>query len=143
MTADFVLRPGRADDIGAVLDLWASSAENAHRPDDDATSVENLLARDPDSVVLAEADGELIGSVIIGWDGWRVHLYRLAVRDDWRRRGVGRALIEAGEQRSAEYGARRVDAIVLTDNALGASAWAGLDYAPAEQWTLWQKWLRR
>jgi hypothetical protein len=27
-------------------------------------------------VILAEHDGELIGSIIAGWDGWRCHLYR-------------------------------------------------------------------
>ncbi len=46
-----------------------------------------LLNRDPDAVILAEHDGELIGSIIAGWDDWRCHLYRLAVRPAWRRQG--------------------------------------------------------
>jgi len=30
-----------------------------------------MLDRDPDGVILAEHDGQLIGSIIAGWDGWR------------------------------------------------------------------------
>jgi ribosomal protein S18 acetylase RimI-like enzyme len=80
---------------------------------DTAEAVAALLGRDPDAVILAEHDGVLIGSVIAGWDGWRYHLYRLAVRPGWRRRGVGAALLTAAERRLRDLGATRIDAMVL------------------------------
>jgi ribosomal protein S18 acetylase RimI-like enzyme len=67
--------------------FWREAAENSRRPPDTAEAVTALLGRDPEAVILAEHDGALIGSVIAGWDGWRYHLYRLAVRPGWRRRG--------------------------------------------------------
>jgi ribosomal protein S18 acetylase RimI-like enzyme len=84
----FTLRAATATDIDGVLEMWKEAAENTARPADTREAVTALLGRDPDAVILAEHDGELIGSVIAGWDGWRCHLYRLAVRPAWRRRGV-------------------------------------------------------
>ena len=76
----FVLRGASAADVGGLLALWVEAAENDSRPPDTSAAVTALLERDPDAVILAEHDGELIGSIIAGWDGWRCHLYRLAVR---------------------------------------------------------------
>ena len=133
------LRAARAEDVDAVLRLWQTSAENAQRPADAATSVERLLHHDPEALLLAETDaGELIGSVIGGWNGWRFYLYRLAVREGWRRRGVARALVAAAESRARSLGAGRTDAVVLADNATGAKAWEDFGYRAATQWVLWQ-----
>ncbi|HLL65311.1 MAG TPA: GNAT family N-acetyltransferase [Micromonosporaceae bacterium] len=46
------------------------------------------------------------------WDGWRCHLYRLAVHPQRRHAGVGRALMQAAERRFASLGGHRVDAMV-------------------------------
>ena len=83
----FVLRGASAADVGGLLALWVEAAENDSRPPDTSAAVTALLERDPDAVILAEHDGELIGSIIAGWDGWRCHLYRLAVRPAWRKQG--------------------------------------------------------
>lgn len=121
---DFLLRTASTADIGALVALWREAAENSGRSPDSAKAVAALLSRDPEAVILAEHDGELIGSVIVGWDGWRCHLYRLAVRPGWRRRGVGSALLGAAERRLSDLGAARIDAMVLDANDLGQTVWA-------------------
>jgi ribosomal protein S18 acetylase RimI-like enzyme len=76
----FALRAATAADVDHLLGLWDEAAENESRTPDTRDAVVVLLERDPDAVIVAEHEGELIGSVIAGWDGWRGHLYRLAVR---------------------------------------------------------------
>ncbi len=125
----FVLRAATAADVDDLLALWLEAAENEARPADTRDAVLALLARDPDAAILAEADGELIGSVIAGWDGWRYHLYRLAVRPAWRRQGVGRVLLSAAEERFTALGATRADAMVLAGNDLGQRLWDSRGYA--------------
>src|SRR5277367_1246142 len=115
----FVLRAGTIADVDGLLALWSEAAENAGRAPDTRAAVTALLGRDPDAVIVAEHDGELVGSVIAGWDGWRCHLYRLAVHPAARRRGVASALLRAAEDRFAAVGATRVDAMVLDSNDLG------------------------
>jgi hypothetical protein len=45
-----------------------------------------LLSRDPEALLIARGGGEVIGSLIVGWDGWRGSFYRLAVHQSWRRK---------------------------------------------------------
>jgi ribosomal protein S18 acetylase RimI-like enzyme len=135
----FALRAASAADTDGLIALWQEAAENDGRPPDTAQAVTALLACDPDAVIVAERDGALIGSVIAGWDGWRYHLYRLAVRPDARRQGVGSALLAAAERRLSALGATRVDAMVLDRNDLGQSLWRAGGYHRQDDWRRWVK----
>ncbi len=134
------LRSGVVDDIDAVMALWAVAAENDGRPSDRREMVEALVERDPDALLLAVEDsGAIIGSLIAGWDGWRFHLYRLAVHPDHRRRGIGGTLLDAAHTRFTALGATRVDAMVLDANDLGASLWTSAGYERQDDWRRWVK----
>ena len=81
----------------------------------------------------------MIGAVIAGWGGWRCHLYRLAVRPRWRRRGVASALLRAAEDRFRALGAGRADAMVLDSNDLGQNLWVASGYRRQDDWRRWVK----
>jgi ribosomal protein S18 acetylase RimI-like enzyme len=140
--APLVLRTATAADIDGLLALWREAAENADRPVDTRAAVLALLGRDPEAVIVAERDGVLVGSVIAGWDGWRCHLYRLAVHPRHRGQGTGTALVKAAEDRFRSLGAGRADAMVHEGNDLGHGVWRALGYVPQENWRRWVKPLR-
>jgi ribosomal protein S18 acetylase RimI-like enzyme len=117
----FVLRAATIDDVDGLLEMWREAAENAGRPADTRQAVTALLGRDPEALILAERGGELIGSIIAGWDGWRCHLYRLA------------------EDRFKRLGASRADAMVLDDNDLGQNLWQASGYRRQDDWRRWVK----
>lgn len=76
-----------------------------------------LLDADPEALLVAESDGgEIVGSLIAAWDGWRGSFYRLAVNPEQRRQGIGTALLREGERRLLAHGAARLTAIVADDD---------------------------
>ncbi|HEY8986824.1 MAG TPA: GNAT family N-acetyltransferase [Streptomyces sp.] len=135
---DLRIRAASPDDLDTVLAFWKSAAEGTSISDDRA-GVERLVARDPEALILAESGGQLVGTVVAGFDGWRCHLYRLAVHPDRRRRGIGSALLAAAEERFVALGGRRADAMVLTRNETAHHAWGAAGYSPQEQWRRWVK----
>lgn len=135
---DLQIRAAGPADAETVLAFWKDAAEGTSITDDRG-GVARLITRDPGALLLAESGGRLAGTVIAGFDGWRCHLYRLAVHPDQRRRGVGTALLAAAEERFTALGGRRADAMVLDDNAPAHGAWGTAGYGPEPQWSRWVK----
>ncbi|MFD7097055.1 GNAT family N-acetyltransferase [Streptomyces xanthophaeus] len=140
--SDLHIGPATAADLSSVLGFWKNAAEGTSISDDLA-GMERLHERDPHALLLARRDGELVGTVIAGFDGWRCHLYRLAVHPGHRRQGIGTALLAAAEERFAALGGRRADAMVLDRNAQAHGAWDAAGYGPEDHWTRWVKPLTR
>ncbi|MFJ4771961.1 GNAT family N-acetyltransferase [Streptomyces uncialis] len=135
---DLRIRAAGPADLDPVLAFWRTAAEGTSISDDRA-GVARLLTRDAGSLLLAERADELVGTVIAGFDGWRCHLYRLAVHPAHRRQGIGSALLAAAEERFVALGGRRGDAMVLQRNERAQHAWRAAGYAPQDQWLRWVK----
>jgi ribosomal protein S18 acetylase RimI-like enzyme len=115
------IRPAKADDIAPVLALWRDSA--APTTTDDAGGLEALMARDPGALLVAESSGQVVGTVIAAWDGWRGSVYRIVVAPEHRRQGLGRRLLAEAEQRLRTVGARRMHAIVVGTDDQAVAFW--------------------
>jgi ribosomal protein S18 acetylase RimI-like enzyme len=122
------IRSAEAADIAAVLELWARARSTGASTRDDEEVVGRLLSVDPGALLLAERDGELVGTLIAAWDGWRGNMYRLAVAPEHRRQGVGLRLIAEGERRLRELGAGRVSVLVWRDDPQAYGLWAAAGY---------------
>jgi len=77
---------------------------------------------------VAETAWQVVGAVISAWDGWRGNIYRLAVSDAYRRRGVGLQLIRAAEDYLKSCGVQRVTALVAYDDADAGGFWDAAGY---------------
>lgn len=113
----FALRPFAGDDdVRAFVDIFA--AANVADRVDERTSFEalrNWVTRptphfDPGrDVVVAVVDGRPVGYGFTSWvdttDGLRAYLTRGYVHPDWRRRGIGTAILHHNERRLRELAA--------------------------------------
>jgi ribosomal protein S18 acetylase RimI-like enzyme len=124
---DWRIRNGTEADADAVLALWRA-AGSPQSPTDNEEGIRRLLLRDPEALLLAEGDDEVIGSLIAVWDGWRGSLYRLAVDPDWRRQGIGKDLVRRGEERLRGLGAIRLTALVANTDLEAVGLWRAAGY---------------
>ena len=120
------------DDYAPVLKLWERSGPGIQVGRSDSfDEVEKKLTRDPDLFLVAEYQGQIIGAVIGGFDGRRGMIYHLAVDIDVRRHGIGRALLEALEDRLRALGCLRSYLMVRKDNSAAqfyeGQGWKTLD----------------
>ncbi|MGW0935804.1 GNAT family N-acetyltransferase [Streptomyces sp. NPDC002666] len=136
--SDLHIRCAGLDDIDDVLRFWPEAAEGTSISDD-RDGVSRLVVRDPEALLLAERDGRLVGTVIAGFDGWRCHVYRLAVHPAFRRQGIATALLQAADARFTALGGRRADAMVLEANERAQHAWAAAGYHREDHWRRWVK----
>ncbi|HET7445667.1 MAG TPA: GNAT family N-acetyltransferase [Solirubrobacterales bacterium] len=124
------IRTASVADLPAVLGLWSQERSGHASVADRREAVELLLERDPDALLVAEVEDEIVAALIAAWDGWRGNMYRLAVRPDRRRRGIGRALVRAGEESLRRRGAVRVTALVAFEDEVAGGFWDAAGYPP-------------
>ncbi len=106
-----------AADYKRVVKLW-ETIEIGMRvgPSDAPDEIKKKLERDPDLFLVAENKNEIVGSIIGAFDGRRGMIYHLAVRSDFRRRGIGQALLTEVEKRLKAKGCIKCLLIVTDDN---------------------------
>jgi ribosomal protein S18 acetylase RimI-like enzyme len=125
---EVVVRSCDLADAAAVLQVWAAARTEHAVTTDRLMDVERLVNQTPGSLLVAELDGEIVGTLIAAWDGWRGNLYRLAVIDAHRRRGIAIKLVRAGEQRLRDIGAQRVTALVAYGDPVADAFWNAAGY---------------
>lgn len=70
------------------------------------------IERNPGSILVAVVDGRPVGNIFVVEDGWAAFLYRLAVRREYRRQGIGKALMAAAERHLRKKGYQEVHILV-------------------------------
>ncbi|HEX6538370.1 MAG TPA: GNAT family N-acetyltransferase [Candidatus Dormibacteraeota bacterium] len=115
------------DEVAAVLRVWSLAGAHPTATDTPA-ALQRLLSHEPDALIVAESDGQLIGTLIAAWDGWRGSFHRLAVLPQHRREGVARRLLSEGARRLRARGATRLTAIVVADDVAAMAFWRSEGY---------------
>ncbi len=106
------------EEIVRLMDMAGTATGAAYSRSD---VVEALHEHQP--AVVAVAAGRLVGVVVARLGGSDAHLLALALHPDWRKRGIGSALLRQLDQEIMHRGARRLLALVHPGQ-VGESAFA-------------------
>lgn len=125
ITSEVSYRWATTADVLAVLDLWKAAGSHGTITDTFG-ALDSLIAHDSTALLVAQSAGQIIGSLIAGWNGWRGSLYRLAVHPDHQRRGIATELVRRAIEQLHARGAQRIDAFVVAADASAVAFWDGL-----------------
>ncbi len=127
----YSIREARPEELEVIIQLWEYIDRHTGLPDR-REYLETFYAFSPDLIMVAEAEGRIVGTVIGGWDGWRANIARLSTHPDLRRKGVAMALVREIERRLRAKGARRVYALVDRRSPPAEPFWEAAGYAVNE-----------
>ncbi len=127
----YTIREARPEEFDAIISLWESIDRHTGLPDR-REYLETFHAFSPDLLLVAEAEGRIVGTVIGGWDGWRANIARLSTHPELRRKGLAMALVREIERRLQAKGAHRFYALVDRRSAPAEPFWEAAGYVTNE-----------
>ena len=102
-------------DTDAIIALW-QACELTRAWNNPEKDIQRKLAVDDDLFLVAESQGNIVGSVMGGYDGHRGWINYLAVDPGQRKRGLGKQLMLAVEQRLLDLGCPKINLQIRTGN---------------------------
>ncbi len=122
------IRKFQNNDRASLIRLWENVFPDDPPHNEPSVVIEAKLAVD-DLIFIAEAEGELVGACIAGYDGHRGWLYAVAVVDVYRRSGTGEALVKHAMQSLKELGCVKVNLQIRSTNTEVAEFYRSLGFA--------------
>lgn len=133
------VKSAAAEDENAIVALWRAC--NLVASYNDPVADFRFAKAGPSSDVLVAIDeaGDVVGSVMVGHDGHRGWLYYVAADPASRSTGVGRLVVQAGEDWLRQQGVVKVQLLVRRTNTevVGFYEHLGFEVAPTIMLSKW------
>lgn len=122
------IRPFDIADEAAVIDLWSRC--DLIRPwSDPRKDIRRKLEVRPDLFLVGVLDGEIVATVMVGYEGHRGWINYLAIAPDHQRKGLGRIMMDEVERLLRLEGCPKINLQVRKDNAAVIKFYESLGYS--------------
>lgn len=123
------IRAYRAEDESAVVDLWRHC--DLVRPQNDPhADIRRKLAVAPELFVVGDLHGEIVATVMAGYDGHRGWINYLAVSPQHRHAGYGRKIMEHAERLLLERGCPKINLQIRSSNQSVVNFYHAIGFTP-------------
>lgn len=118
-------------DMDDVIALWGA-CELTRPWNDPGADYRLALTNETSAILLAHSEGDLVASVLTGFDGHCGWVYYLAVNPNFQTQGLGRKMMAAAEAWLRDRDAPKIQLMVRDDNeqAIGFYKALGYDVQP-------------
>ncbi|MDY2814682.1 MAG: GNAT family N-acetyltransferase [Dorea sp.] len=128
-----MIRVMTIEDYEQVRTLWMKIKGFGIRSvDDSREGIERFLKRNPATSVVAEVDGKIVGAILCGHDGRRGCLYHVCVDEQYRMRGIGKAMVVFAMEALKKEQINKVSLIAFTKNDIGNAFWKEIGWTRRE-----------
>ena len=103
-------------DSDAVEQLWKEVFPNDPPHNAPRKVIQEKMSIQKELFFVAEDNGAIIGTIMSGYDGHRGWLYTVAVKPEFRRRGIGRRLVDHAVAALTSIGCPKVNLQVRSTN---------------------------
>lgn len=126
------IRPMTIEDYDEIYALWQITSKRALSSSDSRENIARYLSRNPDMSMVAVCDGKIVGTVLAGHDGRTGFIHHTAVHPDYRRRHIGKAMVEKAVEQISECGIKKTQIYCYKDNSAGQEFWQSLGFDRTE-----------
>ena len=126
-----IIRPYADADQAQVVALW-QICELTRPWNDPVKDIARKQQVRPEWFLVGELDGQVIASVMFGYEGHRGWMNYLAVAPQYQSKGYAQALIETGEALLLAAGCPKISLQVRSSNAKVIAFYQSLGYAQDE-----------
>lgn len=128
-----MLRVMTIGDYDEVYKLWMGIKGFGIRSvDDSRQGIEAFLKRNPLTSVVDIEDGKIVGAILCGHDGRRGCLYHVCVAEEYRMRGIGKAMVVFCMNALKKEHINKVSLIAFTKNDIGNAFWKQIGWTKRE-----------
>ena len=128
------------EDLPEVICFWQEMEGIGLNESDSVPALTSYLQRNPElSLVARNGQGQIIGAVLCGHDGRRGYLHHLAVARNYRKMGVGRALVEICLSSLQALNILKCNLFLLSNNSSGEAFWREMEWKGRGDLLLMQK----
>lgn len=135
------IRSYLATDEPGLIRLW-EQCELTRPWNDPRRDIARKLWIRPDLLLVAAEAGEIVGSVMVGYEGHRGWINYLAVAPDHRKQGLGRLLMAEAELRLLREGCPKVNLQVRAGNDEVVAFYRRLGYDVEEMVSMGKRLIR-
>jgi ribosomal-protein-alanine N-acetyltransferase len=129
MPGGLQIRPYTQGDETQVVRLWEAVFPDNPPWNVPAEDIRRKLAVQRSLFLIGERGGEIVGTVMAGFDGHRGWIHRMAVLPEYHRRGFARALMMEAERRLRSIGCTKVNLQVRSSNTGVVAFYERIGYA--------------
>lgn len=117
------IRQMKLSDYDEIYELWKNCTGIGLSRADSRQGVERFLERNPGLSFIATDGPKIVATILAGHDGRRGYLHHVAVDEEYRRRGIGEALVEKALSELALLGIQKCHLFVVERNETALRFW--------------------
>jgi N-acetylglutamate synthase len=136
------IRAMQISDYEEMFELWKNCAGIGLSRADSFEGVQRFLQRNPGLSFVATDGDKIVATILAGHDGRRGYLHHVAVDEDYRRRGIGEALVEKSLKELHDLGIEKCHLFVVEVNEAAQRFWKITGWIEREELVMFSRDIR-